>query len=278
MSVDTNPGHSGGKSEESEETTRRRYLTVGGAVAVALLSGCSGDDASTGDADSDDETADTETVDAGVDDGDDETETADAEPEDGGAETDPETVTDADGEQSDGESETGTDRDWETPTAGDNFEMEGYLEDSERVIDFQHRTHGDDFYWRYVQDNGDVMELYQVDGTMYIVSDESCFVRNDPDIYVPEQPDFSEPEFWDDKEVVRTEQLDGIEVEVYEFDTRTSSYRSEHTIYVRVDSGYVYRIEQYVPEEDALSVGTLHSWGEATPVSEPEMDCQSTNF
>lgn len=270
------------RSGGNDSPTRRQWLASAGAVAVAVLAGCSeggsGDrDGQGGDAD--DGAADDEEDDDPVS-GDESDKT----------ETLTETGTDT-GEPDGTETETGTEAETETesetavetncndvvPEIEDSMDIEGTMEHPEDgTIDVEGREHEDDLYLEFVPSEGPVMELYIVDDEQYTVTQGNCYksLGMAGGGYSIADDEFQEDGFWEEKDPVGTELLDGEEMVVYDHEGESPSYDYELTIYVSCSTRRIHRVDEYVPAENSTTIGYYDNWGGADPVSPPEMDCQ----
>jgi len=194
-----------------------------------------------------------------------------------------ETTTDGNGETTtDGNGETTTDGNGETTTEegpevvfGDLYARESNYAARINVADqdttIQVRYHGDDWYQRYEDIEGKLLELYRVDGDDYAVIDsEQCFV--DPsESLTPDSEVESDAETYGSKpdvdlEPTGTDVLDG--ETVYAFEVSGPDVEGVSTFYVSASTGYLRRIEA------EWGVIVFHSWGEVEPISPPDMECQ----
>jgi hypothetical protein len=164
------------------------------------------------------------------------------------------------------------------PEVADSVEVEGTKEHSEDgTFDIEGRTHGDDQYYEFVHSDGMVFELFVVDDDYYSVTEEGCakFSTSPDNGYAAPEDEFNEDEFWEDRELDRTETLDGEEMVVYEFNVDTDTYDYELTLYVNCNTRRIHRADQFVPSENVSAVVYYENWGETDPVSPPDMDCQA---
>ena len=225
------------------DTTRRRLLTGSVALATAGLAGCTGD--GSGDDDADD------TANDGMDDG-------------------------PSGDDQDGADDVGG-----SATLGETADL-GAMDsvafgmqslDSAMEFEFTGRMHEGNLYYEYVVD-GQTIEYYLVDGDFYMVMDGMCFANpgegQDPAEMDPEEEvaigtheDFIQDH--PDVEWVSRDEIDGVEVYVYEFGD--DGMGGELTYYVEVDTGLLRRVRS------TEFVIDYHSWGDADPVSAPDVEC-----
>jgi hypothetical protein len=124
------------------------------------------------------------------------------------------------------------------------------------------RANGGNFYLESM-DRGN--EFYLVDGTTYNVQGDQCF-EVDTNIGAPEV----EPENPADPVVtyVGSDTIEGDSVEVYEVEYPNETFRTTTTYYV-LPSGRVRRTETSDTTTD------FFDWGNADPVSAPDLNCQS---
>ena len=248
MRGNNNHGQSGGRSG-SGSLTRRRVL-VGAVAGTVALAGCSDDGTD-------------EPADAGAGEGDGETEST-------GDEMDTETADEGMTETAD---EAATNQSYREAVRYENsVEITGTFEQDGRTTDIKGRFNGGNAYWRTEVD-GQVSEIYMVDGDQYTVSDGECYRNTGQqggsggfdlgsfDSDTSELPDVT---------AEGTTTIEGETMLVYEFASEAASgFESEATYYVSRETGYLRRVES--------DSGTIdyHSWGSADPVSPPDMDCES---
>jgi hypothetical protein len=120
---------------------------------------------------------------------------------------------------------------------------------------------------QYISIPSQGVELYFIDGTVYTVEGDNCFILPSAPGMVPDEPTGiqGEEEFeQQDPDVTRigTDTIDGDPVTVYEVVTQQTV-----TMYV-LDSGFVRRVE--TPQATA----DYFDWGNTAPVEPPDMDCQ----
>ena len=124
------------------------------------------------------------------------------------------------------------------------------------------RANGGNFYLESM-DRGN--EFYLVDGTTYNVQGDQCF-EVDTNIGVPEV----EPENLADPVVtyIGSDTIEGDSVEVYEVEYPNETFQTTTTYYV-LPSGRVRRTETSDTTTD------FFDWGNADPISAPDLNCQS---
>jgi hypothetical protein len=125
-------------------------------------------------------------------------------------------------------------------------------------------------YHQTIETQQGTMEIYQVDGDVYFVQGEQCFLNPgnmvpDPETGVDIQDESAVTGGNPDLTPAGRETIDGEEMYVYE----TSSNGTDVTIYISTQSGYIRRVE--TPQ------GTIeyHSWGEVGTIEAPDLNCQS---
>ncbi len=230
---------------------RRTFLVGSGAALTVGVAGCTGDDG--GD---DGNGGDTPT----------ETSTPDDSP--GATETPTATETDQ---------PTATDEPGDGPAFGDavqpatSFAFSGEFEDStmEGQGTMEGRFHDENSYMAFTFEDQTV-EMYNVDGTSYMVSGGQCFENPSQDAQ-PDDPG-QDPGEWDedvadysDLQPDGTTTVNGEQAYYWSLDQTGE----EVTYYVSVSSGQLLRIE--------LPTGYInyHSWGTADPIEPPDMECTS---
>jgi hypothetical protein len=222
-------------------TTRRRWVALCGGAALAGLAGCADDTGGGGGGDEP----------AGEDDG--------GDGGDGSAGGD---GGDADGGGASGDGDAFGD----VVQFESSFRMEGYFEQENGPRnEMVGRIDGNDSYWRFETD-GEVSEIYSVDGDSYFVSGDQCTLNAGAG---PNQG-FTADQFEEDRsaqaEVTPTgrDTIDGEDVLVYEI----TSGEDDVTYYISADTGYPVRVETTNGAFD------FSSWGDVEPVGTPDMECQ----
>ena len=226
------------------DTTRRRLLAGSVALATAGLAGCTGEWA--GDDDADDTADDT-------------------------ADDDPPGDDHDDGADDVGESATLG----ETAQLGDIDSVVFEMHSLDPAMDFEFvgRIHGANLYYEYAVE-GQTIEYYIVDGDFYMVMDDVCYANpgdgQDPAAMDPEDEvaigtheDFIQDH--PDVEWIDRDEIDGVAVYVYELGD--DGMGGELTYYVETDTGLLRRVES------GEFVIDYHSWGDADPVSAPDVEC-----
>ncbi len=123
---------------------------------------------------------------------------------------------------------------------------------------------------QYISIPSQGVELYFIDGTVYTVEGDNCFILPSAPGMVPDEPTGiqGEEEFeQQDPDVTRigTDTIDGDPVTVYEVVTQQTV-----TMYI-LDSGFVRRVE--TPQATA----DYFDWGNTAPVEPPDLDCQDAS-
>jgi hypothetical protein len=146
-----------------------------------------------------------------------------------------------------------------------SFLMEGYTEREDGTrSEITVRVDGNDSHWTLESDDG-TGEIYSVDGTKYLVSEESCL--RDPE--TSQTQGMTGAQFEEDRSAGAdvtpsgTDTIDGEDVLVYEI-----SSGEEVTYYVSTDTGYPVRVETGNGAFD------FSSWGDVEPIGTPDMECQ----
>ena len=135
------------------------------------------------------------------------------------------------------------------------------------------RYHGDDFHQRIVLDaTGESFELYAIDDDTYVVFDENTCVLNPSGSMRPDTSVNGDAEAYGnepDPEIhpTGTDRIDG--ADVYVFEVTAEDATETVTLYVSVATGYLRRVETDTVRFD------YDNWGEVSPISPPEMDCQT---
>jgi hypothetical protein len=229
-------------------TTRRRWLVGSLAVALPLVAGCTSDGDGTGDNPAESPAGD-----------------------EGPSNTDTVGETDQPTGTPDGSAAASF---GEAVQFADSYVMEGTWEQGGETLTLEARFDGGNAYWRFDQ-GGQVIESYYVDGDQYLVTNDSCLLNpgrdTAPDGLGPN--DFeSDAESQADLEATGQTTIDGEPVLVYELSASgEGGFDTAATYYVHANTGYLRRVET-----DG-SVLDFHSWGEAEPVTAPNLDCQSVN-
>ena len=258
------------RSRDGRLLTRRRWLGLCGTATVPVLAGCTGGEDA-------DEPAD-EPADDGTDGDDDGATGDDGETGDG----DGDAMEDDDDEPEEDDDEEGGEEEEEAARFGDviqfteafAFEWESTGEEME-WNQGSGRTDGENWYWRMETEGGEVTEMYIIDGDLYMIEGDECFL-------MPEREEEGEQEEVDttthereaeqnpDLEPVGEDTIDGETVLVYELSPDESvTHDEEMTYYVSAETGYLRRIET---ETDVID---FHSWGDIDPIEEPDMDCMT---
>jgi hypothetical protein len=238
-----NGEHDGRKDGETAASgsSRRRWLALCGAAVIPGLAGCSGGG---GDATEPGTQSGTE---AGM-----------------GSESGAEESTDGgDSTASDGGQPFS-----ETIRYEESFAMEGTVQNENGEMQMQGRFADGDVYWRIERTDGQVSEMYTVDGEQYFVTDGRCMMGSSsspgseaPGVAQFEEDTSSQPELVP----AGRETIDGEEFLVYEVSPESGETR---TYYVDPETGHPRRIESPSATID------YHSWGDVDPVQAPDMDCQ----
>ncbi|QSG12086.1 Uncharacterized protein HSBGL_1670 [Halapricum desulfuricans] len=231
---------------------RREFILGGVWVGAVAVAGCSGggDDGTTTDESSPTTDGDTTTDDRG--------ETT----------TNGETTTDDNGE-------TTTTEERPEVVFGNLYATEtnyvAEVEVDDPGVTMEVRYYGENWYQRYEDAEGNIIELYRVDGDDYAVIDgERCF-RNPGASLTPDSDVDSDAETYGSKpdvdlEPSGTDEIDG--ETVYVFEVTGPDVEGELTFYVSASTGYLRRIEA------EWGVIVFHSWGDVEPITRPDMECQ----
>lgn len=262
---------------------RRRFIVAGAWIGAAVFTGCSGgDNGPTTTEGEGDQTTEPETT---------------TEPE--GTTTEPKTTTEAEettteseetteAKETTTEPETTTDEETTTEegpgeeisfgglyTIEKNYAADIEIYDPEATAEV--RYYGDDYYQRYEDAEGNVVEIYHVDGDDYaVINGDQCF--EDPgESVTPDSEAESDAEEYGSKPDIDLEPsgTDVIDYEpfyvdepVYVFEVSGPDVEGVLIFYVSESTGYPLRIEA------DWGVINFHSWGEVDPISPPDMDCQ----
>lgn len=191
-------------------------------------------------------------------------------------------TTDDDDEDEDGEDAADTDDETDEADVvqfgtvtqfADAFEFELETVTEEGEFRGHGRIHGANSYWQ-MEGNGQVTEMYLVDGDHYFVDGDECILlpaqeaEAQEDVETDLEDHETEVEQHPTLEPVGTETIDGEETYVFELSAdEATTHEGPITYYVSVETGYLRRIEHETMTMD------FHSWGEADPIEPPEMDC-----
>ena len=223
---------------------RRALLTTGGALALGVLAGCASD------------------------------QPADETTPDGTTGTTTNSPTDA-------PTTTTADDDGDAAEFGSLYRMEdNYAAEvtySDAMSDVSGtatvRYHGEDYYQRIEPDDTeDVIELYHVDGTDYVVMNGEMCIKNPGPSMEPEESSVdTEADTYVEKPdagltAKGTSTIDGDEV--YVFEVGGEDVEDTLTLYVLVSTGHLRRVESDWGRID------FHSWGDVEPITPPDMECQ----
>jgi hypothetical protein len=152
----------------------------------------------------------------------------------------------------------------------ESYAMTATMSADGQTMEMAGRFHGGDVYWE-IDQQGQQMEWYLVDGASYVVTGGQCFTGSTQMAVGAEQahPDqFPEnAQAHPNVEPAGTETIEGDEVLVYEISAADGGSETL-TYYVLADSGYPRRIESESMQWD------FHSWGEVDPIEAPEGNCQ----
>ena len=158
----------------------------------------------------------------------------------------------------------------ETVSFPDSYAMTATLSAEGQTMEMAGRFHGGDVYWE-IDQQGQQMEWYLVDGNSYVVTGGQCFTGTSQMAVGAEEahPDqFPEnAQAHPNVEPAGRETIDGEDVLVYEVSGAGEGSETV-TYYVLADSGYPRRIESESMQWD------FHSWGEVNPIEAPSGDCQ----
>jgi hypothetical protein len=146
--------------------------------------------------------------------------------------------------------------------------IEGSIESDTGEATVSARVDGNDSYWRFERADGRVTELYSVEGTDYVVSDDRCVEGVDRSVL---PSGLTAEKFQADRranaDVTPTgrETVDGETVWRYEIESGSETV----TYDVATDTGYPRRVVA------PTGVFTYHSWGGVDPIEPPDGPCES---
>lgn len=243
---------------------RRQFVRVAGVACVAGLAGCGGDGASDPEATPGDSTP-TSSGEGG------QGGQTDAPPADSG---------DDNGDGGDGEGESGSDTAafGEAVAFEDSYAMDIEYSDPETgESGTVSARFADGNSYMELEGDGEQVEIYNVDGSTYMVTQGQCSrfpgseggnqfsppVNPRSGIDAADEAAQANPNV----QAAGTTTIDGETVYVYEFDGSEQDAESA-TYYVSASTGYLRRVESETAQMD------IHSWGEVDPISAPDMDCQ----